>query len=867
MGVYSDAESASASGSSASEAEAAPSAHSSSASASEPEAAAPAVEEATAAAADSSASEAEEEVEDAPPALENFDDEALIEKKELDCLLLVLEARKLLGSMLKLKEDMDAEERERRRREREAEKRLAGKLSVQEIQEVLQMNQGDDDERDLVALITELKKQLVIEIRRNHGLDRDLAMLDRKIALLIKNRGNILAVDTMRGNKKRKKRLAAGVEIKLDSRTIENYQDLFYMLQTEPRYLARMVYLVSPDEMEGFLETTVLTLYGDAYSPREEYLILQLFKLAIQHEISVIKEIGDFLQVDSVVPKMIIAYNRRKAGVQYLQDTLKSPLHQFLDKDLDLDLNPKRIYATMRNEEEIRTGQRSELERNVTDEEALQNPRVAEIHSQRLRDLKEVCRLFLDAIFYSQDNLPYGLRWICKQLRSLCQKALPDATHEDILKLTGYFVYYRFLNLAIVTPDATHAKIVDKDLSQTARTAVVMVAKVLQNVFNLRPFATDSPFAPMNDFITEYKPAVMEYFDSLVKVNDPEDQLQVNKYMELTHKTKPVIQISLSEIFQTHKMIVANLKSIAPDEDDPLRKVMADLGAAPEHSDLADEDNRDIQLTLTNRFKVDVDDGDNTDALYAATKELLIPILRIVPIKTSIQRLNLMDVLEHGFKFATEQKNEELSNNINKILENISKLEKADRVTKDDNYDSFVHDVALEVINRNAIRNHQKKEIERLERTLGSLRSHQAYLEEQIKQYKDYLQDCKNSFYNNPRNKKGKKAKKAKKGDTPNRVGPFKFKYAVLAKRGIIRDSEIPPLSQKRTTFSIVSDEPGVFEITCKIAGISVEKVTVELDTLLERHYNNIETVELDQITLDTNMSLHLFNSFFAGKK
>jgi Ras GTPase-activating-like protein IQGAP2/3 len=96
---------------------------------------------------------------------------------------------------------------------------------------------------------------------------------------------------------------------------------------------------------------------------------------------------------------------------------------------------------------------------------------------------------------------------------------------------------------------------------------------------------------------------------------------------------------------------------------------------------------------------------------------------------------------------------------------------------------------------------------------------------------------------------------------------PFKFKYSALAKRGIIRDSEIPPLSQKRTTFSIVSDEPGIFEITCKIAGISVEKVTVELDTLLERHYNNIETVELDQITLDTNMSLHLFNSFFVGKK
>jgi hypothetical protein len=36
--------------------------------------------------------------------------------------------------------------------------------------------------------IQELKRQLVIEIRRNHVLDRDLQKLDKRIGLLIKNR-------------------------------------------------------------------------------------------------------------------------------------------------------------------------------------------------------------------------------------------------------------------------------------------------------------------------------------------------------------------------------------------------------------------------------------------------------------------------------------------------------------------------------------------------------------------------------------------------------------------------------------------------------------------------------------------------------
>jgi len=31
--------------------------------------------------------------------------------------------------------------------------------------------------------------------------------------------------------------------------------------------------------MESFLDTVILTLYGDAFTPREEYLILNLFKV------------------------------------------------------------------------------------------------------------------------------------------------------------------------------------------------------------------------------------------------------------------------------------------------------------------------------------------------------------------------------------------------------------------------------------------------------------------------------------------------------------------------------------------------------------------------------------------------------------
>jgi len=182
-------------------------------------------------------------------------------------------------------------------------------------------------------------------------------------------------------------------------------------------------------------------------------------------------------------------------------------------------------------------------------------------------------------------------------------------------------------------------------------------------------------------------------------------------------------------------------------------------------------------------------------------------------------------------------------------------------VTKDDQYESFVHDVALEVANRNVIRLQQKKEVSRLKGTLGELNEHQSYLDEQIKQYTRYLQDCKEKQYAVIAKKKGKKKKKGE--GEGYKIGPFKFSYKELAKKGVIVDSEVPALSRKKTTFLISSDAPGMFDVVAKIAGVSVEKMQLDLDDLLEKHYNNIHRLELDQVTLDVNMTIHLINKFF----
>jgi Ras GTPase-activating-like protein IQGAP2/3 len=111
---------------------------------------------------------------------------------------------------------------------------------------------------------------------------------------------------------------------------------------------------------------------------------------------------------------------------------------------------------------------------------------------------------------------------------------------------------------------------------------------------------------PLNALIERNDAAIREYVRAIPSVPDPEDKLQVNRYMELAQKSKPIIMISLDEIFRTHQLIYENLDQLAPSKDDPLRLIMNDLGEPP--SEFSEEDkDRELQLTLTNRFKVDME--------------------------------------------------------------------------------------------------------------------------------------------------------------------------------------------------------------------------------------------------------------------
>ena len=63
------------------------------------------------------------------------------------------------------------------------------------------------------------------------------------------------------------------------------YQHLFYLLQTNPTYFAKLIFEMPQNKTNRFMENVILTVFNYAQNNREQYLLIKLFDTALQEEI------------------------------------------------------------------------------------------------------------------------------------------------------------------------------------------------------------------------------------------------------------------------------------------------------------------------------------------------------------------------------------------------------------------------------------------------------------------------------------------------------------------------------------------------------------------------------------------------------
>jgi len=74
-------------------------------------------------------------------------------------------------------------------------------------------------------------------------------------------------------------------------------------------------------------------------------------------------------------------------------------------------------------------------------------------------------------------------------------------------------------------------------------------------------------------------------------------------------------------------------------------------------------------------------------------------------------------------------------------------------------------------------------------------------------------------------------------------------------------------LARGKTNFLITPSNPGVYEVRAIIGGQTVTTMELKFDDLLERQFNSVDRLELEQVTLDVNMTISMLNEKFQKKK
>ncbi|KAM9214774.1 ras GTPase-activating-like protein IQGAP3 [Leptosomus discolor] len=764
--------------------------------------------------------------------------------------------------------------------------------------------------------VLRLQEEVVKRIRASRQLESDLDLMDIKIGLLVKNRITLQEVVShcKKLTKKNKEQLSEMMAIdkqkglkslsKEKRQKLEAYQHLFYLLQTQPVYLARLIFQMPQNKSTKFLESVIFTLYNYASNPREAYLLLQLFKAALQEEIrSKVDHVHDILTGNATVIRLVVSFYRNARGQNALRQILGSPVQEVLqDKTLSIRTDPVDIYKAWINQTESQSGQKSKLPYEVSPEQALSHPEVQRRLDISIRNLLAMTDKFVSAITSSVDKIPYGMRYVAKILRTSLAEKFPKASAEEIDKIVGNLLYYRFMNPAVVAPDGFD--IVDISAGVTLhpdhRRSLGSIAKVLQHAAARKVFnGENAHLCRVNQYLEDTHHKFRRFLSAACCVPEPEERFNVDEYSEMVAVAKPVIYITVGELINTHKLLLEHQDSIAPHHGDPLHELLEDLDELPTVQSLVGEtvaspadssaeqalsqlSKMEISLTLTGKLVlVTSSEKNDTRSLLLSTKQMLVDVIQSQPGDSLpeilwtpaseheeashdhlMQRRALRDaqtpakLKRHSSLAANSQLSMEEKKR--KITRDLRHLESLGLVDPAHQYQELINELAKDIRNQRRYRQHRKGELLKLRQTLQGLNAKTLFYEEQIDYYNQYIKTCLDNLAAS--NKVSRKNKK---------LQSLRYTAAWLFEKGVLLEIEDLPLSQFRNViFDIIPcEESGRFQVKAKFMGIDMERFQLHYQDLLQLQYEGVAVMKMfNKAKVNVNLLLFLLNKKFFKK-
>eukprot|EP01083_Nonionella_stella_P184372 669146_1 len=619
-------------------------------------------------------------------------------------------------------------------------------------------------------LMHKLSTDIHLTSSKNFELDKNLTVVEHEIPLLIHDH-NMISLAELNS-------LAGGVftvsplvnaPLLVEKKAL--YEQLFDILHKEPKYLATLTKHVRARNMPDYVKTVVFGIYGDAYDSREEHLLLTLFQMILKRSFDEAQDISSFLRNNSAIARMLSAYAVRGQGLCILREILEKPIREMVAQtSLILENDPVNVYQHIISAYEAKFNKPWDGVRNLTSDEAADNKYVKRLIPHRRKQLQSFTEQFMRRIMEMVDRVPFGIRWICRQLTEMAQHRFPEADHHQINAIVGRFIYLRFFHPVLVRPQSLH--FIDKKVSKNMRRNLSLVAKECRD-----------------NFIEKNLPDVQTYFTRLIDVDSLSDRMDVELSRDFT------IPISLNQIFLTHRLLLQHTKEWT---DDRLRNILAQLG--PASDDVKHHENHSMEIRII-RLSSEVECVEPTVLLNDAFLNNIRSRIRSVLLNDSIPQQFLNEYRISSFKaflynlrdWARNHGNIKMLVDTEALIRWIMLTQQGAQANDNEAVDTFLVAYVNDIreTRRRAVRLHLK--VIEMTKVRDAIVDHAKHLQGKLEYYQTYL----SSIKPNPRIKPSGKVYKAR----PYRR-PVKFSHKELLKRNVIIAVNEQVLKQTKANFN-----------------------------------------------------------------
>lgn len=769
-----------------------------------------------------------------------------------------------------------------------------------------------------------LREKAASFTRKNRELQQALDEADRQIGSLVRNcqiatdRKALKELYQQNVSKKAKARRTGLNEFTKEGRAkLEAYQQLFFTLQTQPDYLARLIVRVKSGKISVIRRTCLYTLFAYSTAPRESFYLTKMLEQALKEDILFnISKPSEVTTTDPVVLSLAIEFYRNSC-LDDLSEVLKPLLLAIIHQtDLNLTLDPLSVYKAWLSEKEMETGVPSELSYMVEIEEALSHPEVKDRMAKNISSLIQHANEFLD-VLRSEDfveRIPFGMRHIARCLWESLETKFPGTTKKELLKIISNILFYRFLGPCLTVPDSYFVLSTSPDfrVSKEARKNLAMVYKLLQAAaVGNKTFNFGSGFDPsgfyaslgLSLFLRDGHEKFTTFFREAIPLQNPEEFYNRTIFSDDAELFPPQLQLKLSEIMELHTWLWQYRHVLVPTAGDAMNVLLDACGPPPKNlselfcpkadprtvsspgsksNPMFEDHNLNsviVTLNLVGRNVIHIRGSDTDSETSIRVKQAIVELIRY--------RDNCSDLNEILFKSVTVEEEEKyeraktvfeqtasdevkrrsillspfgdtLATMLNFARLNIKRINCL-------NFDEITKQITADIASKVEGREHRLYELEKLKDVVKSLQAKRLHNKNTLDYYKKYIKTCLENFQTKS------KASTSNKSSTKKKLQEvISYSAKELKEKGILvslADAETKQF--KSIQFEIYPNEKnGQFTVKVKYHGMEIEKQVVEFQTLLQLQFEGIPVHNLfNKAKINVNLLIYLLNKKFYGKR